>query len=158
MGSWKLVRQGIRKCYVCKNIFPLSTEFFHKNKSRSTGLMAACKKCISTIRYTPHKKFLHYIYNAKKRKKSFKLSEEEFNSIVTSNCFYCGKPPKEGEYGNGIDRINNDLGYEISNCVPCCSPCNYLKGAFEQKLIKQRLKEIDINIVIKIFNMLKVNL
>ncbi len=27
----------------------------------------------------------------------------------------------------GIDRINNDLGYIVGNCVPCCTSCNTKK-------------------------------
>jgi hypothetical protein len=29
---------------------------------------------------------------------------------------------------NGIDRLNNNLGYCISNSVPCCRWCNYSKN------------------------------
>jgi len=27
----------------------------------------------------------------------------------------------------GIDRINNNVGYESGNCVPCCNICNRAK-------------------------------
>ena len=29
---------------------------------------------------------------------------------------------------NGIDRINNSVGYTEKNSVPCCGTCNVAKG------------------------------
>lgn len=34
-----------RKCTVCENIFPLTSEFFHKNSHHSTGFIYKCKEC-----------------------------------------------------------------------------------------------------------------
>jgi hypothetical protein len=28
---------------------------------------------------------------------------------------------------NGIDRKDNKGGYELDNCAPCCTVCNFLK-------------------------------
>jgi hypothetical protein len=30
---------------------------------------------------------------------------------------------------NGIDRIDNRLGYERANSIPCCSICNFAKNS-----------------------------
>ncbi len=51
------------------------------------------------------------------------LTEHEFEELVQKDCFYCGKIGP-----NGIDRVNNKLGYSKNNCVPCCKHCNYVKG------------------------------
>lgn len=51
------------------------------------------------------------------------ITQAEFKYLSESNCFYCGK-----EGPNGIDRIDNKLGYSFSNCVPACKHCNYVKG------------------------------
>lgn len=32
-----------------------------------------------------------------------------------------------GEFVNGIDRVDNSLGYVADNCVPCCEACNRAK-------------------------------
>ena len=40
-------------------------------------------------------------------------------------CWYCGSMPIPR---NGIDRQDNSKGYEIGNCVPCCTKCNLLKS------------------------------
>ena len=68
----------------------------------------------------------------------FELTKEDFRALTKSNCYYCGQPPSQivkagngvnGEYlYSGIDRVNNDLGYAISNVRPCCKQCNIAKG------------------------------
>jgi hypothetical protein len=51
------------------------------------------------------------------------LSKKDFSDLTQKECHYCGK-----EGPNGIDRIDNTTGYVLSNCVPCCKHCNYVKG------------------------------
>jgi deoxycytidylate deaminase len=38
-------------------------------------------------------------------------------------CIYCGKQITTA----GIDRIDNNVGYTIDNCVACCRVCNWMK-------------------------------
>ena len=33
----------------------------------------------------------------------------------------------------GIDRINSCGNYEITNCVPCCAKCNFMKGSLNYR-------------------------
>lgn len=82
--------------------------------------------------------FRRYKSGARKRRLVFDLSKEQFRTLTQQSCHYCGSEPREtnanrkeinGKYkGNGIDRINNSIGYIETNCVPCCSDCNYAKG------------------------------
>jgi len=74
---------------------------------------------------------------AERRGIAFCLTETEFLSITSLNCFYCGSPPanvsKSGVYNgdyvyNGIDRVNSELGYVVGNCVPACIICNRAKS------------------------------
>ena len=71
--------------------------------------------------------------SAKKRGYEFNLTEEEVKRIQSKPCFYCGTSPSseakyERCYGtyiyNGIDRVDNSIGYTKANCVPCCENCN----------------------------------
>lgn len=74
------------------------------------------------------------------RRKPNNLSLMDFKKIITSNCHYCGEPPKYKDYlrknkyaiseiiyANGVDRVNSKYGYSKKNCVPCCSICNSMK-------------------------------
>ena len=74
----------------------------------------------------------------------FELTREEFRRITSSECCYCGSPPRRyrhdgsklltergrlhGRYVfNGVDRKNNNKGYTKGNSVPCCTVCNVMK-------------------------------
>lgn len=97
--------------------------------------------------------FSSYRNNAKTRNLTFLLIREEFDNIISQNCYWCGDSPKISNYllnikphitnfyCNGIDRLDNNLGYTIENCVPCCTNCNMMKKTlssidFIDKIIK----------------------
>lgn len=78
--------------------------------------------------------YLQYKNDARRRGLEFKLSKEDIRKITRRSCSYCGVEPYVVPFGsrtklpkNGIDRINSNKGYEISNCVPCCKICNFAK-------------------------------
>jgi hypothetical protein len=77
-----------------------------------------------------------YRTRAKLKNHSFSLTEEEFKMLVTSNCQYCGVSPKtehrrkkaNGSFlHNGIDRLDSNYGYSLSNCITACEICNKAK-------------------------------
>lgn len=86
-----------------------------------------------------------YLTGAIKRNFEFNLTDEEFDKLIFSNCYYCGEPPKEYQSDkkfnktdtifkrNGIDRLNSKLGYFLDNCVPCCATCNTMKMSLGEK-------------------------
>lgn len=80
-------------------------------------------------------KYTSYRGGAKDRGYSFELSLEEFKILIKAPCAYCGRVGVNSISSNwdtinynGIDRVDNNKGYEISNCVTCCGPCNLMKG------------------------------
>ncbi len=85
-----------------------------------------------------HLNRFYYTYrrNAKRRGIAFHLSQEQFAFFVSLNCFYCGSAPenrvdaaiKTHMKMNGIDRLDNSIGYLPLNCVACCAKCNMAKG------------------------------
>lgn len=86
---------------------------------------------------------LSYKNNARSRKISWDISDEEAIRIAQCHCTYCGSSPKHFyktgsnkkrvskeayENGfflaNGLDRKNPKLGYEPGNVVAACQRCN----------------------------------
>lgn len=72
----------------------------------------------------------------------FLLSEEQCERLFKGNCYYCGQPParayrptryRTAYVSNGIDRVNNAIGYVFSNCVSCCKTCNQFKSNLTQE-------------------------
>jgi hypothetical protein len=81
-----------------------------------------------------NKLYGQYKNKAKSRGLYFSLSKEKFLELTQQPCCYCGQLPKsifrskKSYYVyNGIDRQNNNIGYILENCVPCCAFCNYAK-------------------------------
>jgi len=79
----------------------------------------------------------NYRRRAKLRGYVWDLEDEDFDSLTSSPCFYCGclpgnvysSKPGLGTFTyNGIDRIDNTKGYVAGNVVPCCRTCNSAKG------------------------------
>jgi hypothetical protein len=82
-----------------------------------------------------------YMASAKKRELVWALSDEEFDILTSGNCYYCEIEPRQicrmSAKGtrkwipqviyNGIDRLDNFIGYEFDNCVSCCKVCNRAK-------------------------------
>jgi hypothetical protein len=77
-----------------------------------------------------------YRISAKHRQIPFSLTEEIFRKLTKQNCHYCGSiPQKEKTHPktpsvyiyNGIDRVDNTMGYELENVVSCCEKCNRAK-------------------------------
>jgi hypothetical protein len=78
--------------------------------------------------------FTRYKRQAYERHLSFQLTKDQVRSLILSPCHYCGdiesnlvRQHKTEFACNGIDRVDSSLGYFLENCVPCCSPCNWMK-------------------------------
>jgi hypothetical protein len=67
-----------------------------------------------------------YKKGAEERKLVFDLSNEDFENLTNDKCYICDRDPDDG-FDNGIDRINNNIGYTLDNCETCCGDCNFLK-------------------------------
>jgi hypothetical protein len=111
--------------------------------------------------------------HAKMRGFDFELTMEQAEVLFKSNCYYCGIEPKQvkkhptgkinpnrkwilknyfvpgGDYVyNGIDRKDNNKGYSLENCVPCCGRCNRAKDTtsydeflqYIDRLIQHRIR------------------
>ena len=102
--------------------------------------------------YKRHKKDCKY------RNYTSDLNLEDFNKLISNNCYYCNIEPKQIsrpgksctkewiEKGillyNGIDRIDNNIGYSIENCVSCCGQCNRMKNKYTKESFLLKIKLI----------------
>lgn len=85
-----------------------------------------------------------YKRRARRKELDWQLSVEMCENLFKSTCFYCGVEPKqvhgdyretcEGYIYNGIDRVDNSVGYVKENVVACCKVCNRAK---EQTSLKE---------------------
>lgn len=112
----------------------LRKESTKKQGRKNTGSLRGLEKGISAR----NKLFDHYRRAAIGRGLSFEITLDQFVDITKKNCWYCNTEPKQiarnkGNYGeyiyNGVDRLDNTVGYILENCVPCCKICNNAKHA-----------------------------
>lgn len=142
---------------------------FYSQTNVSDGLMSACKDChklISRLRYrrrredggfrmygkrdTPGKfYFPQMVKGAKRRSILVTLGLDEVEVLVVQPCHYCGSTDYRDSVGrsvnpwfNGLDRIDNDRGYEPGNVVPCCGECNMMRRNMTQDGFLHRCREI----------------
>ena len=80
--------------------------------------------------------YRRYKRKARSRNLEWRLSKQEVRYLTKQRCFYCNalptaitlRPGVNGDYTyNGIDRVDNSLGYIPDNAVPCCRNCNLAK-------------------------------
>ena len=69
---------------------------------------------------------------AKQRGLKVGISFEAYQLLISSACHYCSQHPSS-QTRIGIDRINSCGNYEITNCVPCCAKCNFMKGSLNYR-------------------------
>jgi len=130
-------------CSACKQ--DLDESHFCKDKHAKSGLSGRCRACYSLkakdwyvnnkqrqydLARTPHMRFNFAKKNAKKRDLTWSIEREKYLELIKLPCDYCFKTPDSNTTtGVGLDRLNNDVGYELANVVPCCGPCNVGRNA-----------------------------
>ena len=84
----------------------------------------------------------YYKRNALSRGLVWDITFEHVLQLIQQPCHYCGavgvtvtntrhtskSDLKRSMRNNGIDRINNQIGYIFKNVVPCCKHCNNAKS------------------------------
>ena len=127
----------------CGTIFTTQGSNVSRGKAKSCGCLQREKAALTGgSRKMPNGEscfnalFRKYGIEASRRNLIFSLSREEFRTLLTSNCHYCGRLPQQvyktsgtsSQYiYNGVDRIENSKGYDSSNVLPCCKICNFMK-------------------------------
>lgn len=124
-GTEKLVKTSAMKSGGTKSCGCIRRENTLE-RARSTGFEAQWRRAVYA-----------YVNNAKQRGITWDLTPEEALKIMRANCVYCGTEPSNDMFAsarktfgikyNGIDRIENDLGYVPGNVTTCCKTCNLAK-------------------------------
>lgn len=143
-----------RLCVSCgKDYIKFLTKFNYESKR--------CKQCSETqqrqddkrkerdrnykeenLRF-PQTYFKAYIKSSIRREIPFELTFEQFDTLIRSPCYYCTH--HIDIEANGIDRVNNSLGYTIANCVPCCWECNRIKSFYHPVFFVEKCRIISTN-------------
>ena len=85
--------------------------------------------------------YKQYERGAVSRNKSFEISEEVFEKIRLDNCYLCGKN-NSPEHRNGIDRVDNTIGYTNENIQSCCWDCNGIKRHYSLNDLFEKMMKI----------------
>ncbi|KAK1548577.1 hypothetical protein Q3G72_000704 [Acer saccharum] len=117
----------VRKCHNCRT-YQRASMFRQLHKQ----VHMACADCYHKALYALDaatfklaKSYMRaYRRGAQDRGYSFQLAVHEFCTFWRKPCHYCGAAIDTV----GIDRVDNAIGYRLSNCVACCTDCNTSKG------------------------------
>ena len=127
------------------------TSFSPWQRARGRNSNAAiCLECVSsnkkayhkqyrkTYNKTPSLRYNTYKKGALDRGYVFSLTFEQFVQFWQKPCIYCGDKIKT----IGLDRIDNNRGYEIDNITSCCSRCNRMKLAYTKQQFLEHIQKI----------------
>ncbi len=132
-----------------------------KNLTKSCGCIG--KEKINQLNIKRHRKnYMHtghvyrsYKQGAEKRNLEWDILPQHLEYLIFQDCFYCGRPATKGTIAkdrkyklqptqkrNGIDRIDNSLGYNLNNVVTCCYICNRAKSFMGYKEFIEYLDDL----------------
>lgn len=154
IGRWTVLEfiQGKNRDIKFRVLCDCGTEVIRTFSTIAYGKSLSCgclhkeqliKRITKQIGHSAKNKVLtSYKQSCKQRNLDFILEEELFFSLISKNCYYCGKEPQqkvETKTGiiiyNGLDRVDNNFGYIPSNVVPCCISCNKIKHYVTKEII-----------------------
>jgi hypothetical protein len=85
--------------------------------------------------------YASYRSRAQKKTLHFEITPNEYAIITNQECYLCGKTTSD-THQNGIDRIDNTIGYVLDNCRGCCRECNHMKKDFELGHLFEKMNHI----------------
>jgi len=153
-------KKGEYKCVCeCGKLTYTKTWSLRSGKSRSCGCLN--KEIVSKTHKLPNNLgvvkeiYRNYQQASIRREYTFKLTIDEFRNIIESECYYCKEIGSMTPYGfhknidyryNGVDRINNKIGYTTGNVVSCCKICNNAKATLTISEFKNWIMKINKNL------------
>lgn len=126
-------------------------------RTRSCGCLMGHPGCPAHNRLPKGESAFNNLYanmklRAERDDRIWDLTKDQVRMLITLPCHYCGREPSQiwgrgkNVYStilyNGLDRVDNRLGYDIKNVVACCGSCNYMKGELNQEEFKDLIRDI----------------
>jgi hypothetical protein len=109
---------------------------FLKNDTNTQQKYPECfpdAKCVS---------YASYRSRAEKKELEFAITHDDYKSIIQQPCYLCGKESTETNT-NGIDRVDNTVGYTVENCKACCKECNHMKNNHILDVFTEKIERIN---------------
>lgn len=166
IGNWIILEFSHTKIR-CKNRYRhywlaecINCKFHRKMEKHNMACGSKCQHCFGKKQGEAGLLVLmdNYIRNSKNNERIFELNKNDFIALTSSPCHYCLTPPEKicrgdkkskshwGDYYyNGIDRVDNNIGYTLDNCVSCCVICNRAKNNLNYKDFVAYINRIKLN-------------
>lgn len=132
---WRQNNPGIDKKYRKQKIEKIGIDEFHRHNANIAKEWRDKNPehvKISNIKRLNNDKIYYTVYKFRANKCDipFELSRDEYYGMIKQPCHYCNCVSK---IRSGVDRKDNDRGYCLDNCVPCCTMCNFIKNTYSVK-------------------------
>ncbi len=175
-GLWRVLSQGKRDGYLLCLCQGCNNQKEVGKQTLKRGTSTKCLQCryrsqrgkqypwgppqssLSVEEIFVNRLFYRYRQHAEERGLEWKLTREEFSSIIKRDCYWGGCAPKMrfmrkhkkdvkrgrdvGMIANGIDRLDNSLGYTLDNTVPCCKEHNTMKSSLPANRFLELVKSV----------------
>lgn len=105
-------------------------EYRDKVKKNNKASRIRNKDKIAARRRTLAKRFSIVRSSAKSRGLYCTLTKEQYKDLIVRPCYYCEDflATVQNSTGIGLDRLDNNSGYELDNVIPCCVICNRVRN------------------------------
>lgn len=129
----------IKRCRICKDTKPATSEFWPRDMGRRDGFNTACKICVAEKQKRPNEVLARMKQNAKRKTRNLKftITIDDIEKHWGKPCHFCGKVTI-----GWLDRLDNSRGYEPDNVVPCCAICNKMKLDLSEEEFYKHIKKI----------------
>lgn len=155
-GNWNVISRSFKRgshfYYLCECICGKQDHICGTNLRQGKSISCGCSKRLDEKVVSYNSVESRYKSSAKRRNIKYSLTREQFIELISKSCYYCGFEGRMYNYYfnkdktkclgyssapdwidkqwikyNGIDRKDNNIGYEFDNCLPCCKECNFGK-------------------------------
>lgn len=149
-GFWTALKRTRGRYWECRCKCGKVKEIFEGNLLQKNS--KGCRTCTHRWQLGPveagfRKVLRFYKTTLKDRGLTWQLTDDQCKELMIRNCFYCGTAPSRSKQSldfayNGIDRVDNSIGYALENCVPACRICNFMKGVLSLANFNSQIRKI----------------